>query len=139
MSSCLFVCFQSSHDFKTPLVEGLTASPQRDLPEIEGEEGSKLLHTVSFYRKQRAASVSVTPHDKITRKAGPMIPEEEEEDTPRESIQLEVRKLQVRQPGKSLLPFYSFINDFTSLFQSTSVLSTARKICRNDLCNHNYL
>ena len=40
-------------DFKTPLVEGLNESPQQDLPQVEGDEGSNLFHTVSFYRRQK--------------------------------------------------------------------------------------
>lgn len=68
------------HDFKTPLVEGITASPQRQLPEVEGSEGGKLLHTVSFYRKAKAAEAGgATPHAKITRNAGPAFTAEESE------------------------------------------------------------
>ena len=108
-----FLSFQSHHDFKTPLVEGLTASPQGELPQIEGEEGSKLLHTVSFYRKQRAANSSSasTPHEKIVRRAEPMIPEEEDdpehERNQRENMQMEIRKLQVRERKSVLKPLQS--------------------------------
>ena len=58
-----------SHDFKTPLVAGKAAdSPSRGLPEVEGEEGHKLLHTVSFYRKQQGGSGSgATPSRRIVR------------------------------------------------------------------------
>ena len=42
------------------------ASPKGDLPQIEGQEGNKLLHTVSFYRKQKA-NVNVTPLPKVVR------------------------------------------------------------------------
>ena len=42
------------------------ASPKGELPQIEGQEGNKLLHTVSFYRKQKA-NVNVTPLPKVVR------------------------------------------------------------------------
>ncbi len=55
------------------------ASPQGELPQVEGAEGQKLMHTVSFYRKQKAANVNVTPLAKVTRNnpAIPAIMEEE--------------------------------------------------------------
>ena len=42
------------------------ASPKGELPQIEGQEGNRLLHTVSFYRKQKA-NVNVTPLPKVVR------------------------------------------------------------------------
>ena len=58
---------QPQRDFRTPLVEGMDqASPKGELPQIEGQEGNKLLHTVSFYRKQKA-NVNVTPLPKVVR------------------------------------------------------------------------
>jgi hypothetical protein len=76
----IYFLLQQQHqkDFKTPRVEELIRSPQQgELPEVEGEEGSKLLHTVSFYRKQQT-NVNVTPHQKIVRNAAAMIVEEPE-------------------------------------------------------------
>ena len=42
-------------DFKTPRVDGVTDSPQAELPEIEVEEGNndKVMRTMSQYRKQK--------------------------------------------------------------------------------------
>ena len=44
-------------DFKTPRVDNITDSPQAELPQVETESGSSsgLMHTVSFYRKQKPA------------------------------------------------------------------------------------
>ena len=89
------------------------ASPKGELPQIEGQEGNKLLHTVSFYRKQKA-NVNVTPLPKVVRSgAMPSTIEEEIEvellvngpwiniqafsrsQSNRESIQQEIRKLQI--------------------------------------------
>ncbi len=95
-SYTLLFPLQRPDKFKTPLVEAVEGSPQGPLPEVEGEEGSTLLHTVSFYRRQKP-SVTTTPHQKIVRRAGPMtIPEEGEDERriPRETIQQEIRKLQ---------------------------------------------
>ncbi len=75
----------------------MESSPQGPLPEVEGEEGSTLLHTVSFYRRQRPAVGTTTPHQKIVRKAAPMaIPEESVGGAgpSREDIQHRIRKLQ---------------------------------------------
>lgn len=46
--------------FKTPRVEGVRYSPEKELPRLETEDGStpmsELIHTVSFYRKTRTAT-----------------------------------------------------------------------------------
>lgn len=58
-----------SRDFKTPRIDAMTDSPQADLPQVETEDGSssKLMHTVSFYRKQKPVLSSATQFSKITR------------------------------------------------------------------------
>ena len=66
------------HDFKTPLVEGVEQSPQGELPQVEGEEGGALFHTVSFYRRQKP-NVNVTPHQKIVRNEKMTVTEESEQ------------------------------------------------------------
>ena len=66
-------------DFKTPRVDQITDSPQSELPLVETEEGlapaSNLMHTVSFYRKQKPASVAPVVA-KIVRNAAPIVEEE---------------------------------------------------------------
>ncbi len=59
-----------SRDFKTPRVDSISDSPQTDLPLVETEDGasSKLMHTVSFYRKQKPVVSNVTQLGKIVRK-----------------------------------------------------------------------
>ena len=119
----LHLRFQPHHhqrDFRTPLVDGMDrASPKGELPQIEGEEGSKLMHTVSFYRKEQKANVNVTPLPKVVR-SGAMPATIEEEagvsanrchysniildsrdyfQNDRESIQHEIRKLQNEAEG----------------------------------------
>ncbi len=97
----IFLLFQHPDKFKTPLVEAVEGSPQGLLPEVEGQEGSTLLHTVSFYRRQKpagTASASTTPLQKIVRRAGPMTIQEGEGEgahqPTREEIQRDIRKLQ---------------------------------------------
>merc|ERR1719414_1016158 len=55
-------------DFKTPRVDNITDSPQAELPQVETESGSSstLMHTVSFYRKQKPAG-NITQLGKIIR------------------------------------------------------------------------
>ena len=57
-----------TRDFKTPRVDNITDSPQASLPQVETETGgsSALMHTVSFYRKQKPIG-NVTQLGKITR------------------------------------------------------------------------
>ena len=59
---------QAHRDFKTPRVDNITDSPQAALPQVETETGgsSTLMHTVSFYRKQKPIG-NVTQLGKITR------------------------------------------------------------------------
>lgn len=79
---------RSHHDFKTPLVGQSVKSPER-LPEVEGADGHTLIHTVSFYRKQKPA----TPYQKIIRSSITIFEEGEPESNPQENIQNEIRKL----------------------------------------------
>ena len=90
-------------DFKTPRIEPLRNSPIREnLPSVETEDGittpaSDLMHTVSFYRKQRGPNVNVTPHTKIIRKVIPSINEEEEDDDSspeKDNLEHRIQKLQ---------------------------------------------
>jgi actin-binding protein anillin len=77
-------------------------SPIREhLHSVENEDGgatpaSDLIHTVSFYRKQRGPNVTVTPHAKIIRKVIPSISEEVEDENSTEKDDLEerIKKLQ---------------------------------------------
>ena len=87
----------SHHDFKTPKIEPLRNSPIREkLPSVESEDGcatpaSDLIHTVSFYRKQRTPNSTTTPHTKIIRKTIPSISEEDESENEREKDDIEVK------------------------------------------------
>lgn len=78
-------------------MEAIRHSPGKELPQVEGEEGHKLFHTVSFYRSQRP-NVTTTPYQKIVRNAMTAVPEEEsgesEEGKRKERLQREIRKLQ---------------------------------------------
>ena len=68
----LLLLLQRHRDFRTPLVEEMEeASPQGKLPEVEGSEGQKLMHSVSFYRKQKSATG--TPLAKVAR-INPVVP-----------------------------------------------------------------
>lgn len=69
---------KKSKDFKTPLVEGLQHSPQGPMPAIEGDDGTSLTHTVSFYRRQKPV-VTFTPHEKIVRNAKMDVADETED------------------------------------------------------------
>ncbi len=91
-------------DFKTPRVDNITDSPQAELPQVETESGSSstLMHTVSFYRKQKPAS-NVTQLGKIVRNNAVAItldevePEESESDSEekiRADIASKINKLQ---------------------------------------------
>ena len=79
------------------MVEAIHHSPDKQLPQVEGEEGQKLFHTVSFYRSQRP-NVTTTPYQKIVRNAAPMSAhneaDEDEEHKRKEKLQREIRKLQ---------------------------------------------
>ncbi|XP_059096136.1 anillin-like isoform X2 [Tigriopus californicus] len=75
-------------DYRTPLVGQSLKSPEK-LPEVEGADGSTLIHTVSFYRKQKPA----TPYQKIIRSSITIFEEGETESNPQENIQSEIRKL----------------------------------------------
>ena len=90
-------------DFKTPRIEPMKNSPMKDnLPYVETEDGiatpaSDLMHTVSFYRKQRGPIVNVTPHAKIIRKVIPSINEEEEDNdsgSEKDDLEDRIKKLQ---------------------------------------------
>ena len=92
-----------THDFKTPRIEHIRNSPIRDhLPSVETEDGgatpaSDLIHTVSFYRKQRGPNVTVTPHAKIARKVIPSISEEDEDEqngVEKDDLEEKINKLQ---------------------------------------------
>ena len=92
-----------THDFKTPRIDAMKNSPIREhLHSVESEDGgatpaSDLIHTVSFYRKQRGPNVTVTPHAKIVRKAIPSISEEDEDDengAEKDDLEGRIKKLQ---------------------------------------------
>ena len=91
-------------DFKTPRVDNITDSPQAELPQVETESGSSstLMHTVSFYRKQKPAS-NVTQLGKIVRnnavtlvdhEVEPEDSESDSEDKIRADIASKINKLQ---------------------------------------------
>jgi hypothetical protein len=91
----------SQRDFKTPRVDGISDSPQQQLAVVDTEEGpasaSNLLHTVSFYRKQKPAasvSVNVTPLGKIVRNAEPMLADQDDRARARADVSSRINKLQ---------------------------------------------
>ena len=122
-------------DFKTPRIEPVRNSPMRDnLPSVETEDGvatpaSDLMHTVSFYRKQRGTNVNITPHAKITRNVIPSINEEEEEDDESEQekddledrikkLQTEVEEqMQRRMQASKALEICASKNEFEGSFE----------------------